>query len=148
MALLIVSTGALAATWLKLDRSNQFLKRMQQRELTVAEVNEVLSSNSSFSKIEALRSLANHLKEPAAVDVVAQALRHDEWDVKLYGIALARKARSPALVPELMGIMNLDPELVAPLAQDVTRAIAESRPGSIAPSYSLPAGGRPPAQRR
>jgi hypothetical protein len=46
-----------------------------------------------------------------------------------------------------MDIMKLDPELVSPLAQDVTRAIAESRAGSIAAPYALPAGARPPAPR-
>lgn len=135
--LVVALSGALAATWFKFDRSNQFLKRMRQRELSVAEVSDVLSGSSSYSKIEALRSLAGHLNDPGALAVVARALRHEDWDVKLYGIALARKARSPSLVPDLMAIMSLDPDLVAPLAQDVSRAIAESRPGSIAAPFGV-----------
>jgi hypothetical protein len=130
--LLAVSIGGLIYAVVKLDRNNQFLARMHRRELSVSEVNEVLNSNSSYSKIEALRSLIDHLNNPAAKPVLSCALRHEQWEVKLYGIVLARKSKNPALIPDLLEVMKQDPEIVAPVAQDAIQAITESQVGTAA----------------
>jgi len=132
--LLVISISGLVYVAVKLDRNNQFLARMHRRELSIAEVNDVLSSNSSYSKIEALRSLINHLNKPEAKPVLSCALHHDQWDVKLYGIVLARKAKNPALIPDLLEIMKQDPEIVAPVAQDAIQAITEHQVGRTEPS--------------
>jgi hypothetical protein len=131
LAALTITVVCLVFAVIRLQRYNEFLLRVQNEELTVAEVREVLHHDSYHSKFEALRSLNHHLTEPETVRLLSYALHNEPWYVRLYAVVLARKSKDPSLVPDLLKIIAEDPEIVAPVAHDAIREITEAQVGGV-----------------
>lgn len=127
IGLLALTVLGLCIALVRIERNKSFLHRLQEEKLSVQEVRSVMAGDSSHSKFEALRSLRHHLDQPEAIQLIAHALRHEAWYVKLYAVVLARQSRDAQLVPDLLKIMKDDPEFVAPFAHDAVREITEAQ---------------------
>lgn len=118
MAVILVLALVSSATLLRLKNTSQFLLRMEEERLTVAEVREVLKDESSPYKFEALRSLNRHLKEPEGITLIREALESEIWYVKLYAIYLTRKSKNQQFVKNLIPLLIEPHEYVRPMAHE------------------------------
>jgi hypothetical protein len=123
LALILVLVVGLAAALLRLEHQSHLQLRIEKESLSPAEVAAILDEPDSPHKVDALRSLVHHLRDPQAAEVLKRALRHERWYVQLYAATLARDSRDRAYVGALIPLLIDETRVVAPVAHQALQAI-------------------------
>ena len=119
---LILSVG-LAMTIMRLEAQAAQALKLEKGALSTDEVAAIFADENSPYKFEAMRSLAQRLKEPRSAELLAQALRSDKWYLQLHAAMLSAETGNKALVDPLIPLL-LDPaHYVAPAAQEALKKI-------------------------
>ena len=124
MVFVVLLTAGLAAALVRMEQQSHMLLRLEKEALSPEEVAQVLADPDSPHKVDALRSLLHHERDPKAVDVIKAALKHDRWYVQLYAATLARDSGNRVFVGALIPLLIDDQRVVAPVAHQALQALS------------------------
>ena len=132
LLVILLLVAGLAAALLRLERESHLALRIEKEALEPSEVAAILADPDSPHKVDALRSLSHHLKDPESVGLIKKALAHDKWYVQLYAATLARDAKDRELVAPLIPLLVDETRVVAPVALQALQVITgQNLPPSV-----------------
>lgn len=128
VALLV--TAMLGYEFYTVNRRAQFLERLGEGRLTLAEVHDVLLSEGSTYKMEALRSLERYTPAERE-ELLSAALRSDLWYLRLYAALFVQTRANVALLPNLIPLtMTDEPPVVRFAAGEALQRLTGENHGS------------------
>lgn len=124
LVLVLILTVCLAAALLRLESNAAQQLRLDRGTLSTDEVAAMFAQDAeATNRFEALRSLAERLKEPRTAEILAEALRSDKWYLRLYAAMLAGDSGQKQLVGPLIPLL-LDPKhYLSPAAHEALKKI-------------------------
>jgi hypothetical protein len=129
LAVILMMTIALCAGLIHLTAATARLVRIQQATLTIEGVGDIVAEPMGTQAADALRSLDGRLNDPRAAVVLASALRHDKWYVRMYAAVLAKKMDNKILIAPLIMLLTDPEKIVIPVAQDALESITRTKLG-------------------